>query len=67
MPGQLWALQQGLQDAAHESGVLHAHALHASGAVSLLCGPEVSAHLKQTQLWIKMNHKNGPLQNDQFL
>lgn len=45
LPGQIRPVRQGVQDAACESGLLHAHAIHTPRAVGLLGGPKVSTHL----------------------
>lgn len=42
LPRQTWPVCQGVRDAANESGLLHAHAIHTSCAVGLLSGPKVS-------------------------
>lgn len=45
LPRQTWPVCQGVQYAANESGLLHAHAIHTSCTVGLLSGPEVRADL----------------------
>ncbi len=42
LPRQTWSVCQGVGDAASESGLLHAHAIHTSRTVGLLGGPEAS-------------------------